>query len=208
MAPFIYFSREDERSFADVTETDIGVDTKEFLEAATGVVRIIELLKSITFKPVLDDLNGNITKVKTRYEAKPEKSATLEELVRNEIAEGSTTATQGLLWLTRGLMFTSGALKACQADATLKLSEAFQSSYGDTLKPFHGFIVKGIFSAAMRVCPTRELLYEDLKKDQDGGPAATQEDLNERLNQWVDALERIVTRIDQFLETNNYKKGL
>ena len=64
------------------------------------------------------------------------------------MSEKSHDATQGLIWLIRGLLFTSGALKRTQADPNLKLSDAFQESYTGTLKPFHNFIVKGIFSVS------------------------------------------------------------
>lgn len=89
-------------------------------------------------------------KIRTRFLAAPGKSVTVEELVRNEMCEGCHTATQGLVWLIRGLLFTSGALKRTQADPNLKLSDAFQESYTGTLKPFHNFIVKGIFSVSPR----------------------------------------------------------
>ncbi|KAL5523509.1 hypothetical protein ACEPAG_7682 [Sanghuangporus baumii] len=208
MAPFIDFAQPGVRSFSDVEQSDAGVNTLQFLEAATGVVRILELLNPITFKPVIDDMNGNIEKIRKRYLAAQVKSATVEELVRNEMSEGSHTATQGLVWLIRGLLFTSGALKRTQGNPNLKLSEAFQESYTATLRPFHNFIVKGVFAVAMSVCPAREEMYVKLKEDKDGGPPATQEQLDEKLNKWLAALEQIATRIDTFSEVNKYKKGL
>ena len=84
-------------------------------------------------------------KVRERYDAAPDKSATLEQLVANEVKEGSRKATEGLLWLTRGLLFTSGALKLTQVDQDLELSSAFQTSYKGTLEPHHKFYVKPIF---------------------------------------------------------------
>lgn len=40
-------------------------------------------------------------KIRTRQEAKPEQSKTLQDLVNNELAEKSKTASEGLLWLVR-----------------------------------------------------------------------------------------------------------
>ena len=60
----------------------------------------------------------------------------------------------------------------------------------------------------MTACPRREDLYTKLKEDKEGGEPATQEELDEDLNRWLDALEQILARIDKFYEVNGYKKGL
>ena len=67
-------------------------------------------------------------------------------MVENEKGEKKRTATEGLLWLLRGLEFTCKALQNAQADNAKELSVAFTESYGATLKQFHNFVVKGIFS--------------------------------------------------------------
>ena len=88
-------------------------------------------------------------KVRARYEASPTLSGTLESLVDNEKNEKKRVATEGLLWLLRGLSFTCKALQNAQADASEELAAAFTKSYEITLKKFHNFVVKGVFS----VCP-------------------------------------------------------
>ena len=84
--------------------------------------------------------------MKARYEATPTLSATLESLAENEKNEKKRTATEGLLWLLRGLSFTCKGLEAAQADKSEELLAAFTKSYEATLKKFHNFVVKGIFS--------------------------------------------------------------
>lgn len=91
-----------------------------------------------------------IQKVRARYDATPDKSATLELLVENEKGEKKRTATEGLLWLLRGLSFTCKALQAAQSNPSEELSAAFNKSYDATLQKFHNFIVKGIFSVSPR----------------------------------------------------------
>ena len=90
-------------------------------------------------------------KVRTRHDAVPAKATTLQLLVTEEKAEKATTATQGLLWLLRGLEFTCKALQIAQADTSKELSAAFTEAYGVTLKQYHNFVVKGIFA----VCQSR-----------------------------------------------------
>ncbi|KAJ7887670.1 hypothetical protein B0H14DRAFT_3721523 [Mycena olivaceomarginata] len=68
-------------------DTTDGVDTLQFIEAAQGLVGIFSFMnKSMILSQVQDDLNGNITKVRTRYEANESTSKTLEKLVENEKA--------------------------------------------------------------------------------------------------------------------------
>jgi hypothetical protein len=50
------------------------------------------------------------------------------------------------MWLLRGLQFTCVALQNAQANASEELADAFKKSYDGTLKAFHNFVVKGIFS--------------------------------------------------------------
>ncbi len=85
-------------------------------------------------------------KVRTRYDETPTLSNTLEKLVENEKGEKKRKATEGLLWLLRGLQFTCKALQNAQANASEELAEAFSKSYEGTLKAFHNFVVKGIFA--------------------------------------------------------------
>lgn len=85
-------------------------------------------------------------KVRTRYNATPTQSATLEQLVINEKDEKKRTATEGLLWLLRGLSFTCKALQNAQAKKETELTDAFTESYGATLKQYHSFMVRPLFA--------------------------------------------------------------
>lgn len=123
---------------------------------------IADLLGSKAFSVVQADLNGNIAvsirrsissdsinvsqKVKARYDAAPTLSGSLQALVVNERAEKKNTATEGLMWLLRGLSFTCQALEAAQSNEKEELSVSFTKGYEVTLKKYHNFVVKGIFS--------------------------------------------------------------
>ncbi|KAG5653526.1 hypothetical protein H0H81_012600 [Sphagnurus paluster] len=206
MAPYL----ESVRSFADVPITDAGVDTVAFLEAAQGLVGLFgdaDLLGSAAFSVVQSDLKSNIAKVRARYDAATAVSATLEQLVENEKGEKKRTATEGLLWLLRGLSFTCKALQNSQANKSEELAAAFNKSYEGTLKQFHNFVVKGIFSVAMKACPYRNDFYTKLAADPAGGPPATQEKLDEELNKWLAALAAIVARMEEFYEKGGHGKG-
>jgi hypothetical protein len=75
------------------------------------------------------------------------------------------------------------------------------------LKKFHNFVVKGIFSVAMKACPYRADFYAKLAADPDGGTPASQEELNKEMDKWLAALSSIVARVEAFYEKGNYAKG-
>ncbi|PPQ74746.1 hypothetical protein CVT24_003853 [Panaeolus cyanescens] len=201
MAPYL----ETVKSFADVP-TDGGVDTVAFLEASEGLVGLFDLLGSTAFAVVQSDLKGNIAKVRTRYESHTAISGTLEKLVEGEKTEKKRVATEGLMWLLRGLSFTCKALENAQANKSEELAAAFTKGYEATLKKFHNFVVKGIFSVAMKACPYRKDFYSKLAADPNGEPAS-QETVDAKLDAWLGALSSIVAHMEAFYEQGGHNKG-
>ncbi|CAE6430307.1 Glycolipid transfer protein OS=Xenopus tropicalis GN=gltp PE=2 SV=1 [Rhizoctonia solani AG-1 IB] len=179
------------KSFVDVPVTEDGVDTASFLDASDGVAELFTHFNSAAFTPVQTDISSNIAKVRTRLNSHPAESVTLEKLIVNEKKESKQPATEGLMWLLRGLAFTCKALQHCQANETAELSVGFDKSYPQTLKPYHNFVVKGIFTVALKACPYRKDFYEKI-----GSPP------DDQLNSWLGSLDSIVTRMDAF-----YKAG-
>lgn len=151
-----------------------------------------DLLGSSAFTPVKSDLQGNVDKLRTRLLSTPDKSATLQELVRNEQAENATRATQGLLWLTRGLQFTAQAMRETVDSPEKEMTKTFTDAYGKTLSQYHSFVVKPIFKLAMKACPYRKDFFERLGQDQ--------EKVQTQLEEWLEALEKIVAILLAFFE--------
>ena len=136
-------------------------------------------------------MNGNIKKLRDRQAAAPADSQTLQSLVVNELKTKKHVATEGLLWLTRGLDFTAQALRHNTLNASDELSVSFRAAYQDTLKPHHSFVVKPIFSAAMSATPYRKDFYGKLSEDQAKG--------KEQLEVWLAALEKRVGVLKTFM---------
>ncbi|GAA6061851.1 hypothetical protein JCM10212_000768 [Sporobolomyces blumeae] len=188
------------KSFADVPVTDQGVDTLQFLEATEGLIGIFDLLGSAAFSVVKNDMNGNVKKIRDRYEAYPAQSQTLENLVDAEKVEKKKTATEGLLWLLRGLKFTQTALQRSQANKEEELAVSFQEAYNVTLKQHHSFVVRPVFALAMKACPYRADFYAKL-----GPPTAN---VDQELVKWNTALGDIIQRVEAFYAKGNYAKGM
>ncbi|WFD37684.1 uncharacterized protein MJAP1_000631 [Malassezia japonica] len=191
------------KTYSNVPITSDGVSTSEFISATEGVVSLFDLLGSSAFTVVQNDMNGNIAKIRTRLLATgPDTSGTLQLLVRNEGQPGDKkrTATEGLLWLLRGLDFTAKALRRSLENPSEELSVSFTKAYEASLRKHHSIVVRPIFTLAMKACPYRKDFYAKL-----GSPA---DRVNAQLNEWLSSLERIVQELQQFYEQGSYAKGL
>lgn len=185
------------KNFKHVTvSADNKINTTEFLESSESVVSLFDVLGSKAFLPVQKDMTGNIKKIRDRQLSHPAQSKTLQDLCDAELAEKKHTASNGLLWLVRGLEFTSNALRK-NIDSSEELSASFTSAYDGTLKQHHNIIVKGIFTVAMKACPYRDSFYKKLGDDQ--------EQVMAEMQQWLSALEKIVAILKADLATANVK---
>lgn len=189
------------KSFADVKLTeDQKIDTADFLEASESLVKLFDLLGSSAFSVVQSDMTNNINKIKTKLLADPANASTLQGLVLSEANTKTKTATQGLLWLSRGLQFTAQAMRETVDNPDKEMTVTFTDAYGKTLSKYHGMLVKPIFKLAMKACPYRKDFFAKLGADQ--------AKIAEQLRVWLEALEKIVKIIFDFFTSGNYGKGL
>ncbi|ODV78880.1 glycolipid transfer protein [Suhomyces tanzawaensis NRRL Y-17324] len=194
------FFDEMKKSFADVPISDSKIDTAAFLEASESLVKLFDLLGSSAFAVVQKDMTGNINKIRTKLLADPSGAGTLQDLILSEAGGKTKTATQGLLWLSRGLQFTAQAMRETVNRPADELTKTFTDAYGKTLSQFHGMLVKPIFKLAMKACPYRKDFFEKLGADQ--------AKVAEQLEAWLKALENVVKTIMDFFTSGNYGKGL
>ncbi|CCU74781.1 glycolipid transfer protein HET-C2 [Blumeria hordei DH14] len=188
------------RSFTDVPISEApgnAVSTTEFLEAAESLSGLFDVLGSMAFQPVKKDILGNIKKVRDRQAAAPTKSKNLQDLVRDELSMKRHTATEGLVWLVRGLDFTALALTQNLAESSEELSKSFRGAYTVTLQPYHSVFVKPIFSAAMMACPYRKDFYASLGNDE--------AKVVEELRVWLAALQKVLVILKEFLKSSEAK---
>jgi Glycolipid transfer protein (GLTP) len=122
-------------------------------------------------------------------------------LVKSELATKRHTATEGLLWLVRGLDFCAQALRAdINTGGSQELSASFRGAYKNTLAPHHSFLVKPVFSAAMGATPYRK----DFAVKVAGGNPDTSK-AEEDMKVWVAALEEKVAILKDFLDSKEAK---
>ncbi|KAB8337280.1 hypothetical protein FH972_021581 [Carpinus fangiana] len=174
------------KSYADVSVgPDNAIPTSQFLEASESLLTLFDVLGSVAFNPVKGDMAGNIKKVRDREVAAPTESASLQELVVNEIKGKKHTAAE------------AQALRHNLTNPDKELSVSFREAYGGTLKPHHSFMIKPIFSAAMSATPYRKDFFAKLGDDQSKVDAEMQK--------WLEALEEQVKILKDFQATKPAK---
>ncbi|KAF5341053.1 hypothetical protein D9611_006150 [Ephemerocybe angulata] len=118
----------------------------------------------------------NCSGVRKRYEARKDKSGTLEALVASEFQEEGPPrrATRCLIRLTRGLSLTCKALQDMRSDSSAQPR------------------------VAIRAAPHRRDFFERLAE------GASTEKLDKELAKWLAGLDVIVRQITEFLEKGGY----
>ncbi|KAE8338960.1 hypothetical protein BDV24DRAFT_136849 [Aspergillus arachidicola] len=194
------------RSFADVpVGADNSISTTEFLEASESLTTLFDVLGSVAFTPVKNDLLGNVKKLRDRQLAAPAESETVQSLSVNELKTKKHTASEGLLWLVRGLDFTAQALRRHIDKTGEELASSFRDAYGVTLSKHHNFFVKKIFSVAVGAAPNNKNFYKSLASSADDVSAETEAKIQEQLTREVKALENIVSILQKFQEQPDAK---
>ncbi|KAI8056374.1 glycolipid transfer protein domain-containing protein [Thamnidium elegans] len=188
------------RSYTDV-DLSKGIDTEQFIEATEGLVKLFDLLGSAAFSVVQNDMNGNIKKIRERFLSNPTANSTLQELLATEAPDKKRVATEGLLWLSRGLDFTAQALRRSVDDAEEELNVSFTKAYEQTLRKHHNMLIRPVFSLAMKACPYRKDFYEKI--------GVVNEAAFAQMKSWLEALENIIRIIQEVFKANPaYIKGM
>uniref|UniRef100_H2Y740 Glycolipid transfer protein domain-containing protein n=1 Tax=Ciona savignyi TaxID=51511 RepID=H2Y740_CIOSA len=144
-------------SFSDIILLeDGGIEIVPFLLACEGIIPFLDTIGSTAFAPVRIDFMGNIKKLRTKQESDTKRFHTLQDILHQEIVSSTSkvrnSATDALMWLKRGLRFIQKFLvifKNGERDLTVALNKA----YARTLKPYHSWVVKGIFALAVKAAP-------------------------------------------------------
>lgn len=132
---------------------EMEIPTDHFLLASGDFLPILDKLGSKAFSPVKMDINGNIRKIRLKYETNVEQFPTLQSIIRSEQKANTTnvpnSATDAIMWLKRGLSFVHRFLQNV-VDGETNLTEALQNAYTTTLAKHHGWVVRGVFALAVK----------------------------------------------------------
>lgn len=171
------------------------INTDMFLNACSQIVPFFNVLGSTAFAPVKSDINGNISKLRKKYDTNPEKFVTLQDIVNSEIEEKTTkaknSATDALLWLKRALSFIRVFLEEVMTGEE-DLVKCAKKAYENSLKKYHGWMVQGVFSLAMKAVPYKKDFMKAL------GPDTTEEVILGEMKETVDLMASNMDELNKF----------
>jgi pleckstrin family protein A (phosphoinositide binding specific) protein 8 len=180
---------------------DKRIQTLPFLLACSeSILPLLDMLGPNAFAFVKSDVNGNIKKVRKRYDEGPEKYSTLADIIEEDVKENrgfkSNSATEALLWLNRGLNFVCKILKNI-LEGNVKdnsLIPALSAAYKATLEVYHNWFVKKTVAVAFHATP----YYSDLMQKLSNGQS---DDLvlNEMREYQTSLQEQVVTIEELFI---------
>ncbi|KJH50106.1 glycolipid transfer protein [Dictyocaulus viviparus] len=135
------------------------IPTEPFLSACQGIADFVGFLGA-AFLPIKADINGNVVKVRTRYEKDKKGQRFLQDLIDSDLRDNSGrlgSATEGLLWLKRGLEFMLEMLtlmvqeyrSSIEKSKTDSLVGVINKAYERSLKRHHGFMSKQLFKLSL-----------------------------------------------------------
>ncbi|CAM2717981.1 unnamed protein product [Rotaria socialis] len=178
------------------------IHSELFLSTCEQYINLIEKFNSKTFIPLRADANGNINKLKRKIINDPNKFQTLYSIVNDEIIAKTTkeknSATDALLWLKRSIHFLGCFLHEYGQD-NQTVEDAMNKAYGQTLKRFHGWITRGVFSIALRSVPYKEEFLMSLAVNSNDAREVLfeQQIMNEMLEHGLN-MNSVVNKITEF----------
>ncbi|XP_038982367.1 glycolipid transfer protein 1-like isoform X1 [Phoenix dactylifera] len=137
--------------------------TKPFLDVCKLILPVLDKFGA-AMSLVKSDIGGNIARLETKYASDPSKFEHLYSMVQVEVesktAKGSSSCTNGLLWLTRAMDFLVELFRNLLEHPDWTMSQACTESYSKTLKKWHGWLASSSFTIAMKLAPDRKKFME------------------------------------------------
>uniref|UniRef100_A0A0N4Z6J9 GLTP domain-containing protein n=1 Tax=Parastrongyloides trichosuri TaxID=131310 RepID=A0A0N4Z6J9_PARTI len=170
-----YFSFED-KMFPHLVDGKI--PTEQFISACQGIAEFVGFFGT-AFSPVKNDIMGNVIKVRTKYETDKIRMKTVQDLIDKDLIDNNGRlgiATEGLLWLKRGLEFMLQMLiymvdeynLSTNKEETENLKNIINKAYELTLKRHHNFLAKNLFKLVIHAAPYRRTILKHVALGKDG----------------------------------------
>ncbi|KAK9813959.1 hypothetical protein WJX73_006932 [Symbiochloris irregularis] len=182
------------QSLGAVRDPEGNILTTPFLSTCRELVHVIEKFGT-ALALVKSDVGGNIDRLEAAHGRNPTKYTRIFDILSDEVntgqPTGSSSDTNGLLWLKRALEFTTVILLRLYDDRTVTLSTAASESYTATLYQYHTWYTAAAFTVALKLVPSRETFFQKV-----GTPG---EQLMEDMKHFTDSFTPLLQQIHQFL---------
>ncbi|KAL8215033.1 hypothetical protein R6Q57_004482 [Mikania cordata] len=125
--------------------------TKPFLDVCKQILPVIDKFGA-SMALVKTDVGGNITRLENIYLSSPTEFQNLYSVVQVEVAakktKGSSSCTNGLLWLTRAMDYIVELYRNLMEHEDWDMSQVCTEAYSKTLKKYHGWLASSTFTVS------------------------------------------------------------
>ncbi|CAM8979429.1 unnamed protein product [Rhodiola kirilowii] len=137
--------------------------TKPFLDACKHLLPVVDKCGA-SMSLIKNIVDGNISKLESRYLSHPTKFNSLPSILRAEAASkttnSSSSCTIALLWLTRAMDFLVELFRNLLDHDDWSMLHVCMISYNKTLRKWHGWISLSSFKAIVKLVPDRNKIME------------------------------------------------
>ena len=167
----------------------------------------------------MKDFNGNVEKVKKSFAENPEAKSTTKALLQQEKASGihgaggklkDPSGAMGLTWAKRHLEYINNLFQGLAASPEAETVASAKAAHAGVLKPYHGWMASGAFSASLLAMPYRKDLFKSFVDPTLAADAAATDkvvvgDLHV-FSQHLDALTKTITAELKELDLDDVRK--
>jgi pleckstrin family protein A (phosphoinositide binding specific) protein 8 len=152
-----------------------------------------------------------LKKIRQKYTLDAAKYHTLQAIVQDEIDQKQTnvrnSATDALMWLRRAVWFLREFMyNFVTAQYEPDINECVYVSYQYTLRQYHNWVVRSIFSLAMRSLPSKEDFLKGMAinaKDYLNNKREFHMQVVFQMRVVIEGIDRAINAIKDFYEANN-----
>ncbi|XP_066326375.1 glycolipid transfer protein 2-like [Miscanthus floridulus] len=178
--------------------------TMDLLSVSKQLIHVLDEIGP-TLLVLRQDIQENVQRLQDLHERDSSKYASLTAIVTEEMEQGTAkktkSCTRAIIWLSRSINFSKYLLERLLKTPESSLEEIVEEAYGNTLKPWHGWISSAAYKVALKLIPEREFFIALLM-----GNCQDFEDLAEDAKMLSYAVQPLLEEIDAISAKHNLDK--
>ncbi|PAA72167.1 hypothetical protein BOX15_Mlig014058g2, partial [Macrostomum lignano] len=179
------------------------INVEKMCDVGALLIEFFDLL-GFAFKPVRNDVAGNLKKIRNSFEAEPNERRTIGELLQREsdtkADKKDPSGTIGLLWFKRALEYIYKLLTLIYESRDrvedFGTSELSVKAYDCTLRHRHGWFMRKTFNLVSSASPYRSKLIEKLAY---GNVELPHSQIYAAMEPFLDGMRSFVENMDSLL---------
>ncbi len=172
------------------------------LDACAAIAPLyVAVFPSMIASVLANDIGNSVKTARLHWDSTP--NLTLQQLITNEvqtrglqeIRKDKKSASIGILWMYRAAGFFVELLSDMQKNPSKQTHTSAQEIYAAKLYPYHAWFTSKIVGSAMKTCPWRHKLLENV--------GHTEESFCRLCNQFAIVIHPVIASIEETIQSNN-----